>query len=84
MIQGKHSIDSISIEAFKNPIDFIDRGTKLLADRMQDIHTVQVQHEAETLEKLKERVERIKANQQKFEPNLIAAKTHHEGNFNQV
>lgn len=47
---------------------------------MQEIHSIQVQYEEEKLEKLKEKVERIKANQQKFEPNLTAAKTHHEGN----
>lgn len=55
------------------------RGTKLLADRMQEMHSIQIQREQETLEKIKLKVERIKANQRKFEPNLIAAKTHNEG-----
>lgn len=48
---------------------------------MKEMHATQVQRETETLEKVVRKVERIKANQRKFEPNLIAAKTHHEGNF---
>lgn len=44
------------------------------------MHDIQLQREKETLEKIKLKVERIKANQQKFEPNLTPAKTHHEGN----
>ncbi|XP_055298732.1 piezo-type mechanosensitive ion channel component-like isoform X4 [Sitodiplosis mosellana] len=54
------------------------RGTKLLADRMHEMHSTQMERERETLEKIKQKVERIKVNQQKFEPNLIPAKTHHE------
>lgn len=46
---------------------------------MREMHTIQVQREKETLEKIKLKVERIKANQRKFEPNLIAAKSHQEG-----
>lgn len=45
---------------------------------MHEMHTIQVQREKETLEKIKQKVERIKANQRKFEPNLTAAKTHQE------
>lgn len=57
------------------------RGTKLLADRMHEMHSIQLQREQETLDSVKAKVARIKANQRKFEPDLIAAKTHHEGNF---
>lgn len=47
---------------------------------MHEMHSIQKQREKETLEKIKQKVARIKANQQKFEPNLIPAKTHQEGN----
>lgn len=55
------------------------RGTKLLAERMREMHALQVQREKETLENIQDRFVRIKANQRRFEPNLIAAKTHSEG-----
>lgn len=63
-----------------NDLTIICRGTKLLADRMHEMHSNQMRQEKETLEKIKLKVERIKANQLKFEPNLVSAKTHHEGN----
>lgn len=47
-------------------------------DRMHEMHTIQVQQEKETLEKIKQKVERIKTNQRRFEPDLTAAKTHQE------
>lgn len=59
------------------------RGTKLLADRMHEMHAIQMQREQETLDNIKSKVARIKANQRKFEPDNIAAKTHHEGNLNE-
>lgn len=49
---------------------------------MHEMHSIQVQREKETLEKIKQKVERIKANQQKYEPNVISAKTHYEGRSN--
>lgn len=52
-----------------------------MADRTREMHLIQSQREAETLENIKQKVERIKTTQHKFEPNLVAAKTHHEGNF---
>lgn len=58
------------------------RGTKLLADRMHEMHSIQLQREQETLDNVKAKVARIKANQRKYEPDLIAAKTHHEGKIN--
>lgn len=49
---------------------------------MHEMHSIQVQRERETLDNIKAKVARIKANQRKFEPDLIAAKTHQEGNLN--
>lgn len=54
------------------------RGSKLLEARMQEMHSVKEQHESEMLEKIKQKMERIKANRQRFEPNLIAATSHQE------
>ncbi|XP_031619192.1 piezo-type mechanosensitive ion channel component-like isoform X2 [Contarinia nasturtii] len=54
------------------------RGTKLLEARLSEMHSIKEQRENETLEKIKLKVERIKANQRKFEPNLIAATSHQE------
>lgn len=48
---------------------------------MLELHSIQLQREQETLDSIKAKVARIKANQRKFEPDLIAAKTHPEGNF---
>lgn len=48
---------------------------------MHEMHSIQVERERETLDNIKAKVARIKANQRKFEPDLIAAKTHSEGNF---
>lgn len=48
---------------------------------MREMHSIQAQREAETLENIKQKVDRIKATQHKFEPILVAAKTHHEGNL---
>lgn len=74
------NIETCECLNFENNDLTIFRGTKLLADRMHEMHSNQMQREKETLEKIKLKVERIKANQQKFEPNLIPAKTHHAGN----
>lgn len=62
-------------------LKFNFRGTKLLADRMHEMHSIQLQREQETMDNIKAKVARIKANQRKYEPDLIAAKTHHEGSF---
>lgn len=45
---------------------------------MYEKHTIQMHRDKETLEKIKIKVERIKSNQRKFEPNLISAKNHQE------
>lgn len=73
----------ITVNQFSSRGHILFRGTKLLADRMHEMHSIQVQREQETLDNVKAKVARIKANQRKFEPDLIAAKTHHEGNLNE-
>ena len=62
-------------------MEFRFRGTKLLADRMHEMQSIQVQREQDSMDNIKAKVARIKANQRKFEPDLIAAKTHYEGNL---
>lgn len=46
---------------------------------MRELKISNVNQEKEQLSKIKEKMDRIKTNQQKFEPNLLVAKTHYEG-----
>ena len=40
---------------------------------------IQAQREEEILQKIKQKMDRIKANQQKLQPALTAPKTHYQG-----
>lgn len=42
---------------------------------------IQAQREEEILQKIKQKMDRIKANQQKLQPALTAPKTHYQGKY---
>lgn len=42
---------------------------------------IQAQREEEILQKIKQKMDRIKANQQKLQPALLAPKTHYQGKW---
>lgn len=45
---------------------------------------IQAQREEEILQKIKQKMDRIKANQQKLQPSLTAPKVHHEGEYQEI
>lgn len=42
---------------------------------------LQAQREEEILQKIKQKMDRIKANQQKLQPAIVQPKTHYDGKF---
>lgn len=59
----------------------IFRGAELIESLRRKQVKIQAQREEEILQKIKQKMDRIKANQQKLQPSLSAPKVHHEGEY---
>lgn len=55
------------------------RGAELIESLRKKQVKIQAQREEEILQKIKQKMDRIKANQQKLQPTLSAPKTHYQG-----
>lgn len=57
------------------------RGAELIEGLRKKQVKIQAQREEEILQKIKQKMDRIKANQQKLQPALAAPKTHFQGKY---
>lgn len=57
------------------------RGAELIESLRRKQVKIQAQREEEILQKIKQKMDRIKANQQKLQPALTAPKTHYQGKY---
>lgn len=57
------------------------RGAELIESLRKKQVKIQAQREEEILQKIKQKMDRIKANQQKLQPALTAPKTHYQGKY---
>lgn len=55
------------------------RGAELIEALRRKQVKLQAQREAEILQKIKQKMDRIKANQQKLQPTISQPKTHYDG-----
>lgn len=60
------------------------RGAELIEGLRRKQVKIQAQREEEILQKIKQKMDRIKANQQKLQPALSHPKTHSQGMFNSL
>lgn len=58
---------------------FFFRGAELIEQLRKKQVKLQAQREEEILHKIKQKMDRIKANQQKFQPTILQPKTHFQG-----
>lgn len=57
------------------------RGAELIESLRRKQVKIQAQREEEILQKIKQKMDRIKANQQKLQPALTNPKQHYQGKF---
>lgn len=59
----------------------IFRGAELIESLRKKQVKIQAQREEEILQKIKQKMDRIKANQQKLQPTMSTPKTHYQGKY---
>lgn len=57
------------------------RGAELIESLRKKQVKIQAQREEEILQKIKQKMDRIKANQQKLQPSMIGPKDHYDGKY---
>lgn len=82
--RGNYSCDAVEIDGFFMLILCILplRGAELIESLRKKQVKLQAQREEEILQKIKQKMDRIKANQQKLQPALSTPKTHYQGKYN--
>lgn len=63
-------------------IHFLYRGAELIEALRRKQFKLQATLETEILQKIKQKMDRIKANQQKLQPAILQPKTHFQGKLN--
>lgn len=84
-IFNRHSKLPIFLQISINyPNAIFHRGAELIESLRRKQVKIQAQREEEILQKIKQKMDRIKANQQKLQPALAAPKTHYQGKYTVV